>query len=293
MKRVFATLLSCTALNLVHAEDASPNTALTASYNSVGKAKFTKTRSQRGHHLKYQQWYLLGNYTQTLPSKQADIEYGIGYMNSKFDFSHHHKMTSFKQHNFNNLLAQVGTNLRQVQDWKVNVGLGLQMNTDQLSFNRYTLFNGVIHGMYDLKEKTHLHVGLMGYSGMRWTRVLPVIGFDYEISEKLFLNAVFPVNMSLVYAFNKQWSVDAAIRFMLSRQRLNKNHENSRGLIAYRNWGGELGLNYALNQHFRVNLHVGETFGTRMRISNRKDSHRKHLRLDSALYYGLDATLAF
>lgn len=300
MKRLLATLFSLAAMNVIIAdehptrvEEPNPNTALTVSFNDFEKAKFSKTRSQRGHHFKFSQGYVLGNYVQTLANKKTDIEYGVGYMKSKFKFSHQHHMTSFKQQNFNNLLLQMGANMRQVQDWKVNVGLGAQLNTEHLTSARYTLFSGVIHGIYDLQEKTHLHVGLTGYSGLRYTRVLPVLGFDYAFSEKLLLNAVFPLNMSLVYAFNKEFAVDAAIRFMTSRQRLNKNNENSRGLVTYRNWGGEIGLNYTPNEHFRINLHVGETFGTRMRISNRKDHDRKHLRLDSALYYGLDATIAF
>jgi hypothetical protein len=162
-----------------------------------------------------------------------------------------------------------------------------------MSLSRYTFFTGSLHGVYDYKKDTHLHVGLLAYSGMRYSRALPIIGFDYKISPKWMLNAVFPTNMSLAYTINDHWVLDGAIRLMLTRQRFNDHEHYKRGLVAYRNWGAEAGVNFIWNPTVRVNLHVGETFAGRMRISNRKDHHRKHLRLGAAPYVGLDATISF
>ena len=75
--------------------------------------------------------------------------------------------------------------------------------------------------------------------------------------------------MALIYKISDHWSVDTAIRYMLTRQRLKDSGHYPKGLVAYRNWGVEAGLNYVYNEHFRVNLHLGESIAGRIRISNR------------------------
>ncbi|MCE5295462.1 MAG: DUF6268 family outer membrane beta-barrel protein [Chlamydiales bacterium] len=299
MKRFipYLAVLSYAFTNMLSAEavagrDVEPNTEIVAVYNNINKAKFKKTHSQRHHHFKYSEGYVLGTYEQHL-SSQTDLGYSVGYMNTEMKFSHHPRKTSFRENNFHNLLVQFGASTTKVENWKWNAGLGMQINTDHFKISRYTYFNGILHGKTPYNAETNLHVGLVGYSGMRFTRVLPVIGFDYEFSKRLKLNAVFPVDMKLTYGITEKLSVDAALRFMFSRQRLNNQHHNNRGLVAYRNWGAEAGVNYAFSQTIKLNLHVGETFAGRMRLSDRHDRHRKHLKLDAAMYYGLEASFAF
>jgi hypothetical protein len=214
-------------------------------------------------------------------------------MRTTYTFSHHPRKTSFHEHHFNNLLLDIGGATEAVEEWVWDAGIGLQINTEHFSLSRYTFFSGTLHGRHTYNKDCNLHVGIVGDSGMRYSRVLPIIGFDYEFSKKWKLNAVFPINMALVYSIDDNWAVDTAIRYILSRQRLNDHGHNPRGLVAYRNWGAELGLNYDYKEMLMVNLHVGDCFAGRMRISNRHDRHRKHLRLDSALYYGLHATIVF
>ncbi len=269
-----------------------PTIELSGSYNNVDKAKFTHPHSQRHHHFRFKEGYVLGTYTQKLKSPTA-LTYGLGYMQSHFHFSHHPKKTSFKEQEFNNLLVQFGAGTQAFEGWKWDAGIGLQINTEHFRLSQYTFFNGVLHGAYQYAQDYHLHVGIVGNTGMRYTRVLPIIGFDKKLSDKWQLNAVFPLNMALIYKITDHWSVDAAIRYMLSRQRLNNNGHYPKGLVAYRNWGVEGGINYAYNENIRINLHVGESFAGRIRISNHKDSHRRHLKLDEALYYGLSANIAF
>ena len=290
MKRLLPYALLAYSFTL-HAEQ-DPTIEISASYNNVERAKIKKPSSQRHHHLSYRQGFVLGTYKHKLKS-DSELQFGVGYMQTMFDFSHHTKKTSFKQKHFDNLLLQFDASTNEIENWKWDAGLGLQINTDNFSLSRYTFFNGVIHGTVDYTEYSHLHVGVLGFSGMHYTRLLPIIGFDWKINDTWKLNAVFPVDMALVYSINDNWSIDASIRYMLSRQRLNHNSYNSRGLVAYRNWGAEAGINYAFNDSFRINLHVGNAFAGRMRISNQSDSKRKHLELDSSLYYGASASISF
>lgn len=269
-----------------------PDIEVKAAYNNINRAKFNRTRSQRHHHFSFKEGYVVGTYTHLIP-RATELELGVGFMRTTYDFTHHPRKTSFHEHHFNNLLLNFGAATEAFEKWEWDAGVGLQINTEHFSLSRYTFVSGVLHGKHQYRDNCKLHVGIVGNTGMRYTRVLPVIGFDYKFSEKWMLNAVFPLDMSLEYTIDSNWSLDAAIRYILSRQRLNDHGHYPRGLVAYRNWGAEVGLNYKFKKYVDINLHIGDAFAGRMRISNRHDKHRKHLRLDSALYYGLQATVAF
>ena len=167
------------------------------------------------------------------------------------------------------------------------------MNTDHFSLSRYTFFTGLLHGAYKWHSKRNLHVGIVAYGGMRYSRMLPVIGIDYKKSEKWQFNAVFPLNVSAVYSLNSNWSAEAGLRYFLTRQRLGNDEELRRGFVAYRNWGAEAGLNYRCNDHISLNVHVGESLAGRMRVSRHDDRHRHHYKIKPAPYFGLMAKIAF
>lgn len=261
-------------------------------YNNISSAKFTHPKSERHHHLRYSEGEVMGIYKHRLKN-QRTLNLGVGYMGTQFHFSHHPKKSSFKQEHFDNALFRVGASTTEIHRWKWKADLEMQMNAQHFSLSRYTLFTGILRGRYKYHDKRHLHVGVYAISGMRYTRVLPILGIDYTISEKWQLDAVFPTKMALVYSITPQWKVDAAIRYFLSRQRLGEHEHFHRGLVAYRNWGAEFGLNYAFSERIRFNAHIGESFDGRMRISHRNGHHRHHLVLDPAMYFGFTATLIF
>lgn len=265
---------------------------LKALYNNISSAKFTHPESQRHHHLRYSQGVVYGIYKHALDSDRK-LNFGVGYMNTQFHFSHHPKQSSFKQQHFDNALFRIGASTSEIHRWKWKADLELQMNTDHFSLSRYTLFGATLRGRYKYHEKRNLHVGILALTGMRYTRLLPIIGMDYTISDKWQLDAIFPTKMALIYSLTQHWKLDAAIRYFLSRQRLDEHEHFRRGLVAYRNWGAEFGLSYNYNDTLHFNLHMGESFAGRLRISNRNNSHRHHLKLDPALYYGFTATLIF
>ncbi|MBS0655532.1 MAG: hypothetical protein JSR46_07140 [Verrucomicrobia bacterium] len=123
--------------------------------------------------------------------------------------------------------------------------------------------------------------------------MLPVVGMDYTHSEKWKFNLVFPLNVSAVYSMDSNWSCEGALRYFLTRQRLEKDDRIHRGLVAYRNWGAEIGLNYRLSERIYINAHVGESIAGRMRVSNHEDRHRHHYKIKPAPYFGLVAKIDF
>jgi len=130
-------------------------------------------------------------------------------------------------------------------------------------------------------------------TGMRYTRALPILGFDYFPHNDWKINMVFPLNVSVAYKVTSHFSMEAALRTVLSRQRVPKNTHPDKGLVAYRNWGAELGLDYAWNQFFSANAHIGESLAGRLRVGDKNDRHRTHYRIRDGLYWGAYLSIAF
>ncbi|HXF29509.1 MAG TPA: DUF6268 family outer membrane beta-barrel protein [Chlamydiales bacterium] len=223
--------------------------------------------------------------------KEKHLSLGIGYMNSHLDFD---KRPHIRDSTFENLLVTAGTTVKSSDGWHWNGQLALQLNTDDIS-SRYCFFSGILEGKYEWKRRSNLHIGLIGVSGLRYTRVLPILGIDFKQSEQWKFNLIFPTNISAVYSFNHNFSLEAGLRTFLSRQRFSKHEEGryERGFIAYRNLGAELTFNYKIHERLQASLQVGETLGGRIRLSNKHDTQRRHLKLKPSPYVGLQACLAF
>lgn len=178
-------------------------------------------------------------------------------------------------------------------DW---IWLGqAQMNVDadHWNFNQYTDYDITVWGKYDYNSCVNLHIGTIIQTGMKMDRVYPIIGFDWDISKRWTLNAVFPVNISLAYEINKAWTSAVAMRFFDFRQRVNKDEELSMGLFSYRNSGFELVILYEKDPLIEANLHIGNTLGGMLRISDQDNRDPHHFKLDPSWYAGGEIIISF
>jgi hypothetical protein len=259
--------------------------SLIGDYVFIGKSSFRKPHSHR--HLRFSQGRVLATYTES-QNNLSGYSFGAGYMNSHFSTKKHRP---FHDKHFHNLLLDIGAFTRQIERWNWSANLELQINTEHFSLSRYTFFTGLFTGQYQWHKKRNLYAGITFTTGMRYTTVLPVVGFDYKPTKKLTFNAVFPINISAVYALTDRWTADIGLRFFLSRQRFGKDDHPKRGFVAYENTGIEGGINYKCNDHIMINIFAGEAFGGRLRVSNHNDHHRRNYKQKTAPYIGLLARI--
>jgi hypothetical protein len=260
--------------------------SLIGDYVAVGKASFKRPHSH--HHFRFSQGKVLGTYTES-QNNVSGLSGGVGYMNSTFTTTKHFP---FHKKHFHNLLLNIGGFTRHIEQWNWSSSLELQTNTEHLSIARYTLFTGLLTGQYEWHKKRNLYAGVAFTTGMRYTRVLPVVGFDYRPNAKLTFNAVFPINISAVYALTDHVTVDLGLRLFLSRQRFGKERDApKRGFVTYTNTGLEGGINYKYDDRITFNMFAGEAFGGILRISNRNDHHSHRYKQKPAPYVGLLARI--
>lgn len=192
----------------------------------------------------------------------------------------------FGETRFRNLEASLTFFSERLDGWLWRAQIGINLDADHTNISEYATYDGLLWGRYAYCNTIGLHAGFLAQTGMMIDRVYPIIGFDWTITNKWQLNVVYPVNMSLVYNWDKCWSLSIAGRTFDHRQRVGRNEPLSMGLWAYRARGLEGGVTYNCNDWMKANIHAGCAFGPKLTISDRHNSHKHHYKLESSGYFG-------
>ena len=213
-----------------------------------------------------------------------------GHTFTRLDWNHN---PFFNQTTYNTLNLGITGFSNRLVDWLWQAQIFANFDLKHFKFADYTSFDFFLWGRHNFNESLGFHIGVIGYSGMKIDRVLPILGFDWQITDQIKLNAIYPLNISLVYQFDCNWSFALAGRAFESRHRVGKQEELSRGLWRYRNVGAELALNYDIDDWFHANIHAGQTFAGRLKVGDRNWDYRSTYCIKSAPYVGGDVSLHF
>lgn len=189
----------------------------------------------------------------------------------------------FEETHFHTLTLSLGGITKRLDRW---IWRGeLQINYDGWDeFNgSYFNYNFLLWGRYALYQDIGIHMGFYIETGMRMDHIYPVIGFDWKISEKWRLSAVFPTDMILEYQLNRNWILAIAGRTFSNRHRAAP-HDN-KCVVRYTNFGLEAMIKYN-RPGIEANIHAGVTTGGRLRIANHLNHHPDNLHLDPTGYVG-------
>lgn len=214
----------------------------------------------------------------------------VGFNNTQLYWDHN---PSFDQKNFGNLGVVLGGVTQRLCGWTWQAFASLNMDTRNLGINNYSTYDLLLWGKYGWRDDINVHVGFLGWTGLNIDKILPILGFDWTFCDKWQLNAVFPINISLIYTINDSFNIAAAGRFFWNRHRIEKSAFLSEGIWEYRNSGAELALNYALRNFVTLNVHGGYTFGGNVKISTKNHKHTKKYRFDGAPYVGGELAIHF
>lgn len=199
----------------------------------------------------------------------------------------------FDQRNFNNIGIAIGGVSQRLCGWTWQAYAALNMDSKNAGLNNYTTYDLLLWGKYNYRDNIGVHVGFLGWTGLKIDKILPILGFDWTFCDKWTVNAVFPLNISVVYAYSDTLSVTAAGRFFWNRHRIEKHALLSQGVWEYRNSGIELGANYAYRNLASLNVHAGYAFGGNVKLSNRNHKHTRKFEFDGSPYVGGELAIHF
>lgn len=230
----------------------------------------------------------LGSIIYYCPTYTEGARVALGYSPTYLKW---HGNPWFDQDHFNIVSISLAGFTQRIESWFWRTQLTANFNADEWS-SKYTSYDILLWGRYAYSKNIGIHFGFLAQTGLRMDRIYPVIGFDWQISRRWKLNAIFPVNISLLYSFSHHWSLGAAARFFNTRFRVGHNDHSLKPLVRYTNTGAELIIKYEDNS-MSANIHAGSTLGGTFRVANRKNKHARDYNFDPAAYMGAEIEVKF
>lgn len=214
----------------------------------------------------------------------------VGYTYADFQWNQN---PYFRQNRFNVTSFELGFATKRLTNWLWQANVSMNIDANHFNVSKYANYDLLLWGRYSMRPNIGYHVGFLAFAGMHVNKIWPIIGFDWVINKKWKLNAVYPLNVSLVYQFNRCFSASLAGRAFINRYRVGKDEPVPEAIFEYRNTGAEFALNYEWCSRLKVNLHVGHTLGGQIRISDKNYFHTRHLDIDGACYFGGNLDYSF
>lgn len=264
--------------------------AIETNSDAIGSSKFTK-RTHRHQSISFCGFDVDGSmifYYNKENAEAANIELGYNRTNIHWKENHY-----FNQNIFNTATLSINAQTSRMCHWIWKGKLSWNVDIDHFDLEEYSTWDCFIWGRNHYTDNVGLHLGIIVLTGMKIDHVYPIIGFDWIFNEKWKLNAVFPVNMSVVYVIDEQWSLNVKVRAFETRNRVGKNENISKGLVQYLNTGVEFGADYDLGDSIQANIHGGATFGGKLKISNHENKHSQRFRFKGAPYVGAEVLVRY
>lgn len=232
----------------------------------------------------------LGGVFYYTPCYEEGAKLTAGYTYARFDWDEN---PFFKQKRFNIATAELGFATKRVRGWLWQANVAVNTDLNHFRDTKYVNADLLLWGRYCWSRCIGFHSGFLAYTGMHVNKVWPVFGFDWTINRKWKINAVYPLNISVVYQFNRCWAASLAGRAFINRYRAGPKEPVPEAIFEYRNTGAELALTYDCGCRLKMNVHVGRTFNGSIRISNENHHHGRTLFIDGACYYGGNLDYSF
>jgi hypothetical protein len=288
--RSLGLLLACSApltayygFSQYHFVDPSRPWHADGSYRWVAQADF---RNHARGHVNYSEADASIYYTNFLNDENS-LSWELGYDYLRFQWE---KNPRFSQTNFNYLIGSLGYVSTALDRWRWIANIGFSVDAAYFDFVKSAVGHALLWGKYHFADCCSVHVGVMGWYGVMNGRAWPILGFDWKFKEKWTLTAIYPCDYSLNYAFDDNWSLEAAYDYFGGPYRnyprrahdgKNGNHEP-----IFMVWSNGVGLDlkFKFEHLVKASLGAGWNFGGWMLINDEHNRHGKYYHYNSAPY---------
>ncbi len=262
-----------------------------ASYRWIAEADFEK---HHFHHLNYSDADAGLYYTQNFDDENS-LTYELGYDYLRLNWDRNPR---FHQKNFNYLIGSLGYVSTTIDRWRWIINTGFSVDAERLDFGPSGVYHGMLWGRFHFIDTMGIHVGVLGWYGVKNGRGFPIFGFDWKFNDKWSGNAIFPVDYSLAYSFDESWSLETSYASFGGPYKYPRRaHEGVHGFrdpifFVYSN-GVDLVLKYKFEHLLRASIGGGWDFGGWVYIKNHKSHHGKYYHFKSAPYVQGSLALTF
>lgn len=266
---------------------------LDAEFRDVSPAEF-RTHSVRHSKVHYEDAHAFLYYSHFLTPHNS-LSWKVGYSFLEFDWPKNPRFTEDDYHFASASLGWVSTSLK---DWRWIVSGAVSVDAQTWDFGQSGVYYGLMWGRYQYTNTIGLHIGCAGYVGVENGYMLPIVGIDWRASKNWQINAIFPINVSIEYFFNKYWSTSLMwatfgrpYRFPMRAHGGIGRYKN--GIFEVYSKGAELDLNFKTGHTLSASIGAGWNFGGWIFIKDKHNHHGKYYKYDDAPYAQGKLTLTF
>ncbi len=253
-------------------------------------------RTHRRHHIDYADANVGVYYTHFLDQEyENSLSYELGY-----DYLHlgWKENPRFSEDNFHYLVGSVGFVSTTLDKWKWIINTGFSVDATRFDFGPSGVYHAMLWGRYHFIDHLGIHVGALGWYGVKNGRGFPIFGFDWRFNDKWSGNAIFPIDYSLTYSIDDNWSVETAYASFGGPYKYPRRAHNGPAgfrdpiFFVYSN-GVDLCLKYQYEHLLKASLGIGWDFGGWVLIKNNESHHGKYYHFKSAPYAQGSVALTF
>lgn len=191
-----------------------------------------------------------------------------------------------KRQNYNAYLTNIGVFSDFWENWWIFTSAGVVTDPESWSLSTYAQYRFVLYTRYNYRERFRVHLGALGYYGMKYNRIIPIVGIDFSHFKHLTINLVFPNDISLVWEMAPSLSLIARYRFMLFTRRLDTEELRPKGGLKFSATGAEIGVRGTLKEIISVQGFIGRAFNKQMRFEDNNGKNRTYYDQASSFYAG-------
>ncbi len=148
------------------------------------------------------------------------FQVGIGWEGTRYQWDNN---PYYVQNDFSEGWIQLAAQTTAFGGWtwrslaQINVGL------EDWDLWGYGWFQGVIWGKREVTPNCNIHVGGIAMAGLKYGRILPIVGFDYAFPWDLNLRLIYPLEFSFTRQHSPKLRYGAAVRTFFGRNRFTQN----------------------------------------------------------------------
>lgn len=254
----------------------------------IGDADF-ETPGFPNQHLSYSFAEVRATYTYYNDSGSG-IFCGVGYSMTDLDWKEN---PVFNETDYSYVNVFIGGFTRCVDGWLWRAEFQVGHDPDANDFSHYTLYRTALWGTFYYRRDLDIHVGCVAYTGLRTTKVFPIIGAIWRLHDHWAIHGVIPFDMGIYYILNNNLNVGVNVRFIWDRHRVGKNEPSPLSIFTYRQLGLEAIIKYCPSSHTILKVFAGSTGGGDLKVTNKRGRMSTHYKLESAFYGGVEAEVEF
>lgn len=242
-----------------------------------------------GEHLSYFQTNAAYAYTHACNPYCGWI-FGAGYVGTELDWKEN---PFFDEKFFSYVNFNLGGYTKATPDWTWVLTGTMFMDTAVLDLRNYALYQVVLHGKYFFSPCVAFDVGFLIEAGLKRGKAWPILGIEYDPTDRFSLHLVYPFDISVSYDIFPMLTIAGSLRFLRDRHRTLEINPLPMGIYEYETTGYECDLTFSPFENLAITAFAGSTFNGRIKITNQNNHHPSFIKFTGSFYSGAAALLAF